>query len=399
MHYRRFGSTQIELPVISCGGMRYQQSWDPQTPIEDASQRNLEATIRRALEVGIRHIETARGYGTSEAQLGRILPGFPRDELIVQTKVAPTADPDEFARDFADSMQRLQLEHVDLLGLHGVNDGQTLEWCVRKGGCLERALEWRRQGRVRHVGFSTHASTDVILRAIEDGRFEYVNLHYYYVFTDHRPAIEAATARGLGVFIISPNDKGGRLYDPSPKLVELCTPLSPMVFNDLYCLTQSEIHTLSCGASRPSDFDEHLLAVELLGDDSPSAREAARARITPIERRLREEYEKVLGEDYARGWGEGLPRWQDVPGQINIREIVRLYNLAKAYDLVEYGRGRYNLLGSGGHWFPGMKLDRLDELDLRPALARSPYADHIMEVLREARELFAGAAVQRLQRD
>ena len=45
------------------------------------------ATIRRALEVGINHIETARGYGTSELQLGRVLPSLPRDQIILQTKV------------------------------------------------------------------------------------------------------------------------------------------------------------------------------------------------------------------------------------------------------------------------------------------------------------------------
>jgi predicted aldo/keto reductase-like oxidoreductase len=398
MRYRRFGRTGLELPVISCGGMRYQQSWNPADAIGDDSQRNLEATVRRSLELGIHHIETARGYGTSEAQLGKILPNLPREQLVVQTKVAPTADPDEFVRDFEDSMRRLQLEYVDLLGLHGVNDAKVLEWSIRDGGCLERAEELRRQGRVRHIGFSTHAPAEVIVRGIEDGRFDYVNLHYYYVFQDNWPAVEAATARGMGVFIISPNDKGGRLYDPSAKLVELCAPLSPMVFNDLWCLTKPEIHTLSCGAARPSDFDEHVRAVALLGDDSDSARQAARERIAVVEARLRDEYERALGVEYARRWRQGLPAWEEMPGQINLREIVRLYNLAKAFDLVEYGRGRYNLLGGGGHWFPGNKLDRLDELELGPALEQSPFAERIIESLREARELFAGQAVKRLQR-
>jgi predicted aldo/keto reductase-like oxidoreductase len=377
--------------------MRYQQSWNPDDEIGSDSQNNLEATIRRSLEVGICHIETARGYGTSEAQLGRILPQLPRDQLIVQTKVAPTRKPDQFVRDFDDSMRRLGLDYVDLLGLHGVNNATVLHWSIRDGGCLEQALKLRDEGRVRHVGFSTHAPTDVILRGIEDGRFDYVNLHYYYVFRDNWAAVEAATARDMGVFIISPNDKGGRLYDPSPKLRALCDPLSPMVFNDLWCLTRSQIHTLSCGVMRPSDFDEHVAAVELLGDDSEPAREEVRQRLGPIETRLQSEYERVLGEDWARNWHHGLPRWEDVPGKINLREILRLYNLAKAFDLVEYGKGRYNLLGSGGHWFPGMKLDKLDELDLRPALAQSPFPDRLLAALREARELFAGESVKRLQ--
>ena len=91
MKYRRFGRTELAMPVISCGGMRYQFKWQDVDPkeIPRDNQENLEATIHRALELGINHIETARGYGTSEMQLGNVLPKLPRDKIIVQTKVKP----------------------------------------------------------------------------------------------------------------------------------------------------------------------------------------------------------------------------------------------------------------------------------------------------------------------
>jgi predicted aldo/keto reductase-like oxidoreductase len=96
MYYRRFGRTGLQMPVFSCGGMRYQHKWQDVAPtdIPAENQANLEACIHRALELGINHIETARGYGTSEMQLGRLLPALPREKLIVQTKVAPTATPE-----------------------------------------------------------------------------------------------------------------------------------------------------------------------------------------------------------------------------------------------------------------------------------------------------------------
>ena len=89
MKYRRFGRTGLQMPVISCGGMRYQHKWQDVDPkeIPPANQANLEATIHRAVELGINHIETARGYGSSEVQLGQVLPKLPRDKIIVQTKV------------------------------------------------------------------------------------------------------------------------------------------------------------------------------------------------------------------------------------------------------------------------------------------------------------------------
>ncbi|XXT17908.1 aldo/keto reductase [Sorangium sp. So ce429] len=179
MLHRRFGRTEIKIPVLSCGGMRYQQSWSDADRISPESQRNVEACIARALELGINHIETARGYGTSEAQLGQILPSVPRERIIVQAKVSPEADPAKFLETFERSMKRLRLDHVDLFALHGVNDETRLSWSLRKGGCLEAALELKRQGRVRAVGFSTHAPLPVIMAMVQDGRCDYVNLHWY----------------------------------------------------------------------------------------------------------------------------------------------------------------------------------------------------------------------------
>ena len=90
------------------------------------NQRNLEATIHRALELGINHIETARGYGSSEMQLGWVLPQLKREKLIVQTKVAPFATPAEFLRTFETSMKYLRLDYVDLLSFHGINHRQQI---------------------------------------------------------------------------------------------------------------------------------------------------------------------------------------------------------------------------------------------------------------------------------
>src|SRR5580692_12003459 len=110
MKYRRFGRTELKMPVISCGGMRYQFKWQDVDPAEvpRANQENLEATIHRALELGINHIETARGYGSSEMQLGALLPKLPRDKMIVQTKVAPRADTKDFLKTFEQSMAYLK---------------------------------------------------------------------------------------------------------------------------------------------------------------------------------------------------------------------------------------------------------------------------------------------------
>ena len=382
MLYRRFGRTELDMPVFSCGGMRYQQSWKADDEVSSENQRNLEATLRRALELGVRHIETARGYGTSEKQLGRILPTLPRDEIIVQTKVPPARRAGKFRRNVLDSLSRLGLDHVDLFAIHGLNLKQHVRQTMRWRGCLHAARQLRAEGRIRHIGFSTHAPTRTIIDLIETGSFDYVNLHWYYIFQDNFAAIEAAAKQDMGVFIISPSDKGGMLYNPPSRLQDLCAPLTPMAFNDLFCLSEPRVHTLSIGASCPGDFDEHISALDHIGD--------APTLLSPILERLQRRLDETLGAEFARTWQQGLPEWNELPNDINVRVIVWLRNLARAFDMVEYGRMRYGLLGGkGGHWMPGNHAGEIDRDKLLRRLRRSPHVERIPALLEEAHELLS----------
>ena len=161
-----------------------------------------------------------------------------------------------------------------------------------------------------------------------------------------------------------------------------------MVFNDLFCLANPSVHTISVGASNPTDFDRHLEAVTFL--------ERADELLAPILRRLDQTLVETLGRDWVDYWDSGLPSWDKVPGNVNLHQILRLYNLCKAFDIIEFGQMRYNLLGNADHWFRRNRVDRLNWKKLAACLIDSPVAARIPDALRETDRLLRDQPKQRL---
>ena len=374
MQYRRFGKTNLHISVFSLGTMRYLASFE-----------NARRTIQEAVALGINHVETASGYGKSEEYLGEAIKAglsISREQLRITSKIPPTVDADTMRRCIDKSLKNLQLDYLDCLGIHGLNTWQHLDWVRAENGCMRAVREAVADGRVRHVGFSTHAPLEVILAAINTDFFEFINLHYYYFFQRNAAAIELAAEKDMGIFIISPADKGGRLYTPPEKLKELTYPFSPLELNYRFLLSDKRITTLSVGAAIPEELIEPLKVADRNG-------ELTSEEISVFEK-LEQHQNTVLETEKCSQCYECLP----CPENINIPEVLRLRNLAVAYDMEDYGKYRYGMFENAGHWFPGMKGSRCTECG--ECLPRCPEELDIPVLLKDTHERLKGKEGRRL---
>ena len=115
MKYRRFGRTNLMIPILSLGGMRFQKSWEQLdfSEISYEEQNNVENILNLASKYGLSHVETAKYYGTSEMQLGMGFKNIKKIPNIIQTKIPPNSDPEIFERDVTVSYTHLTLPTTD----------------------------------------------------------------------------------------------------------------------------------------------------------------------------------------------------------------------------------------------------------------------------------------------
>jgi len=164
MQYRRFGRTNLKIPVLSLGGMRFQKSWDQLdfSAISHEEQNKLENILKLANKYGLSHVETAKYYGTSEVQLGM---GFEKTKKIpdiIQTKIPPNSDPEIFERDVMTSIEKLKVKRIDLLAIHGINTYEHLNQAVKDGGCIDILRNLQKENLIGSIGFSTHGKSSLI---------------------------------------------------------------------------------------------------------------------------------------------------------------------------------------------------------------------------------------------
>ena len=158
---RPFGRTGHPSTVTLFGG----------AALARASQADADRTLDLLLRYGVNHIDTAARYGDSELRIGPWMARH-RKDFFLATKTGSRTAP-EAREDLHRSLERLRVDHVDLIQLHSLGHPDDWDQAMGPGGALEALIEARRQGLARFIGVTGHGWTIAAMHRRSLARFDF----------------------------------------------------------------------------------------------------------------------------------------------------------------------------------------------------------------------------------
>jgi hypothetical protein len=264
MELRDFGKRcGLQVAPVSIGAMRLP---------EDAG--DSVALIRRAIDAGMRYIDTSRGYGESEFKLGRALRDGYRERVCLSSKCSPwikkvrdddDGSADSVRRRIAETLLRLDVDYLDFYQVWNIYDAAGWELATRKGGMVDGIRRAMDEKLVRHTGFTSHEKPENLLRYLPQADWcEVLLLSFNLLNKEYRPVLAAARALGIGTVVMNPVG-GGRLAQESPVLLKLAADVGAVSVPDLalrYVLGHPDVDTVLCGMTRATDVDDSVASAQ-----------------------------------------------------------------------------------------------------------------------------------------
>ena len=209
MYYKQF--KDIKLSALGLGNMRLPRK-NPDNPDEGIDWPEAHKLMERSMEAGINYYDTAYVYGDGDSELcvGEGLSKFPRDSYYLATKYSCRATHD-YKMVFETQLKRLKTDYIDFYLLHCLQVDNVDFYT--NGGCIEYFEEQRRLGRIKYLGFSTHAPVPVLEKFLTRHKWDFVQIQLNYfdwIFGKAKKEYDILTAQGIPVMVMEPV-RGGRL--------------------------------------------------------------------------------------------------------------------------------------------------------------------------------------------
>ena len=159
MQYRTLGRTGEKVSLMGLGGYHIGMQKDEKESIQ---------IIRAAVDNGVTFLDNCWDYngGESEVRMGKALRDGYRQRVFLMTKIDGHTKK-AAAEQIEESLRRLQTDHIDLVQFHEVIRMGDPEAIFAAGGGMEAALEAKKAGKIRYIGFTGHKSPDIHLKMLE----------------------------------------------------------------------------------------------------------------------------------------------------------------------------------------------------------------------------------------
>jgi hypothetical protein len=323
--------------------------------------------IHRAFEGGVNYIDTAVGYCNHDSQcaVGEALKGW-RDKVVVSTKNPEYDDERKWWQNLEDSLERLQVDAIDVYNHHGVNGKRFAE---RVGPEVSKWMgKARDQGLIRHVCTSFHDDNDALVRIVESGYPEVITLQYNLLDRRLEEGIARASEAGIGVVVMGPVG-GGRLGVSSDVLEGLIPGVDRVPELALrFVLSNPNVSVALSGMATMQHVEENVATAA----DEVSLSHDDQAAIAEHLERLGK-----LADLYCTGCKYCMP----CPQEVNIAAVFEKYNWGRVYGLWEVARKRYAQIGRVP-WMKGNQADACVECGV--CEEKCPQNIPIREQLKEA---------------
>ncbi len=226
-----------KLSALGMGCMRLPQKSESYADIDIDTTKEM---IAYAIDKGINYFDTAWGYhdGMSETVMGEILKEYPRESFYLASKF-PGYELDlldKVEEVFEKQLEKCQVEYFDFYLFHNVCEMNIDGYLDPKYGIYEYLLQQKKNGRIKHLGFSAHANLDTMKRFLDaygkDMEFCQLQINWIdWEFQNAKEKVELVRSYGdIPIWVMEPV-RGGSLVDLKPEYVERLNSLRPGVSN------------------------------------------------------------------------------------------------------------------------------------------------------------------------